>query len=113
MRRDAERKVADGTRRSVEIHARIAARGQHQQPVFFGITDAEIERGSGGTVSVWTYSLTDSEWQDSDKNVTNVQLFFQNTSEALPAGTAVKVIWYETTWLIENWYCDVADWTGA
>jgi hypothetical protein len=112
MRRpdEVDRKTLDGTRRHVEFDVRLANPNGQNQPWFLCITDGDIEQGSSGTCSIYYYSLTDSEWQDSTTNITNVRHFFLNTSESIPEGYAVKVEWYVNTWVITQIYCDAADW---
>ena len=76
---------------------------------WYGVTDASLSPGGTVAVSVWVWSVTDSEWQDSGTNIT-AQDWYLNTSEAaVPAGTRVRIEWYVNVWVISDMYCDVVE----
>ncbi len=99
-----------------EVQRQVAAvlrqANNNSRPSFFyGITNGDIERGAtGGAVSIYYWNIETQDWEDSLRDMEDVRTFFPNIGEIVPGDTAVRVEWYETTWVISNWYCDVADW---
>lgn len=109
-RHEIERLIHDAVQREVSQAVRDAKHNP-KQSYFYGITDEDIDFGAAGTISIYFYNIVVDEWQDSGKNIQDVRNFFLNETLTIPLGTAVRVEDYVTTWVISNWYCDIADWT--
>lgn len=108
-----QRQVRSVTRNEAEGRSRHAAPSARRTNFFLGKLDADLNHHETATFSIWEWSITDSEWQDSGENLSGVRDFFTNDGEAVPAGTCVKVEWYLTTWVVTQAYCSVSDWPSS
>lgn len=106
---DLERKLAAMMRERQHGNARTATPLNARLGRWYGVTDASLSPGGTVAVSIWVWSITDSEWQDTGVNIT-AQDWYMNASEsAVPAGTRVRIEWYSNVWVISDFYCDVVE----
>jgi hypothetical protein len=106
---DLEQKMRGLLDAQANGNARTATPLNIRNGKWYGVTDASLSPGGTVAVSIWVWSVTDSEWQDSGTNIT-AQDWYLNTSEAaVPAGTRVRIEWYVNVWVISDMYCDVVE----